>query len=179
VEDVVATAARLSALISVALGFALVAAMPTGEGSGLAALVGWLGLAMLVVGMLTGIPGSITVAALAFVIQMLIVTGLPVGLAQPLWVHTLLLVLMVEFGNASLSFRDHATDAIVVVGRAVGIGVVAAGLTHLMGLLLAGSEVTGLLLRAAGIGAMVIAGGWVIHRWRRSLERAGSVQGDG
>jgi hypothetical protein len=178
-EDVMATAARLSALISVALGFALVAAMPTGEGLGLAALVGWLGLAMLIVGMLTGIPGSITVAALAFVIQMLIATGLPVGLVQPLWVHTLLLVLTVEFGTASLAFRDHATDAIVVVGRAVGIGVTAAALAHLMGLLLVGSEVSGVLLRAAGIGAMVVAGGWVVHRWRRSLARTGSVQGEG
>lgn len=174
-----ATAARLSALTSVAVGFALVAAMPTGEGSGLAALVGWLGLAMLVVGMLTGIPGSVTVAALAFVLQMIIVTGLPVGLAQPLWVHTLLLVLMVEFGNASLSFRDHAMDPIVVVGRALGIGVAAAAIAELMGLLLAGAQVSGVLMRAAGIAAMVVAGGWAVHRWRRSLARPGSVQGEG
>jgi hypothetical protein len=153
--------------------------MPTGEGSGLAALVGWLGLAMLVVGMLTGIPGSVTVAALAFVLQMIIVTGLPVGLAQPLWVHTLLLVLMVEFGNASLSFRDHAMDPIVVVGRALGIGVAAAAIAELMGLLLAGAQVSGVLMRAAGIAAMVVAGGWAVHRWRRSLARPGSVQGEG
>ena len=173
-----ATAARLSALISVALAFAL-GGMPAGEGSGLATLVGWVGFVMLAAGLLTGIPGAITVAALSFVLQIVILAGLPVGLAQPLWLHAFLLVLMIEFASASLSFRDHASDPIVVVGRAFGLGVVAATLTQVMGLLLAGSELSGVLLRAAGIGAMVVAGGWVVHRWRRSLAPAPSVQGDG
>ncbi len=173
-----ATAARLSALVSVAVAFALVAAIPTSGGSGLAALVGWVGLAMLIVGMLTGLPGSVTVAALAFVIQLVIVTGLPVGLALPLWLHALLIVLMIEFANASLSFRDHASDPVVTVARAMGLGIVSGSLVHVMSLLLEGSAASGVLLRAAGIGAMVTAGGWAIHNWRRSLSRPESVQGE-
>ena len=174
-----ATAARLSALVAVAVAFAMVAAIPTSGGSGLAALVGWVGLVMLVVGMLTGLPGSVTIAALAFVVQLVIVTGLPVGLAQPLWLHTLLIVLMIEFANASLSFRDHASDPVVIVTRAMGMGIASAAVVHVMVLLLEGSAASGALLRAAGIGAMVIAGGWVIQKWRRSLARPESVQGDG
>ena len=173
-----ASAARLSALVSVALAFALVAAIPTSGGPGLAALVGWVGLLMLIIGMLSGLPGSVTVAALAFVIQLIILTGLPIGLPLPLWMETLLIVLTVEFANASLSFRDHSSDPIVMVGRALGVGVASSALVHVMGLLLAGNAASGALLRAAGIGAMVMAGGWVINAWRRSVS-AGSVEGEG
>ncbi len=170
-----ASAARLSAIASVALGFALVVTIPTGGGSGLAALVGWVGLLILVMGMLTGLRGSVTVAALAFVVQLVIVAGLPVGLALPLWLQTLLIVLVVEFADASLSYREHASDLVVGVGRALGIGLTASLLVQVMATLLAGSEASGALLRAAGVGAMVIACGWVVTAWRRSVGSAGGT----
>ena len=175
-----ASAARLSAIVSVALGFALVISIPTSGGSGLAALVGWIGLLILVIGMLTGLHGSVTVAALAFVLQLVIVAGLPVGLALPLWLQTLLIVLVVEFADASLSYRDHASDLIVSIGRALGIAITASVMVQVMSTLLAGSDASGALLRAAGVGALAIAGGWVVTSWRRSVlaPGRGSVESD-
>jgi hypothetical protein len=37
-----------------------------------------------------------------------------------------------------------------------------------MGIVVAGATATGVLVRVAGVAALVVAAGWVINTWRRS-----------
>jgi hypothetical protein len=168
VEDVVATTARLTAVASVILGLALVLSVPTAKGAGLGALVGGVGVLVLVAGLLYGFTASVTAAAVAFVLQMAIISALPVALSPPPWAQTVLIVLIVEFASASFAARARQLDPIRMVARAMGTAVVAGGVVQVLSLLLEGSEVSGVLVRSVGVGALVIAGGWVALVWRRS-----------
>jgi hypothetical protein len=163
-----ATAARLSAAVSVLLAVGLAASTPSGEGSGIVALVGWTGVAVLVIGLVFGIRGSITAAAVAFVIRVGVDATLPADLTIPIWVSALFIVLMVEFGAASLTFRSRPADPIHVVGRALAAGIAAMGITLLLSVMIGVADVTGILVRAIGVGAVVVAAGWVTWTWRRS-----------
>jgi len=163
-----ATAARLSAAVSVALATGLAASTPSGEGSGIVALVGWSGVALVVIGLVFGLRGSVTAAAVAFVIRVGVDATLPVDLTMPIWVSTLLIVLMVEFGAASFTFRSRPADPVHVVGRALAVGLAAMGLTLVLSAMVGVTDVTGILVRAIGVVAVVIAAGWVTWTWRRS-----------
>jgi hypothetical protein len=52
--------------------------------------------------------------------------------------------------------------------RGVGTSIVVAGLVAAMGIVVAGASANGVLVRIAGIAALVVAAGWVINTWRRS-----------
>jgi hypothetical protein len=167
-EDILATTARLSAAVAALLAGALVLSVPTAKGSGLGALVGLVGAIVLVVGLLSGLSASVTAAAVAFVIQLAIVSALPVPLSPPLWAHALMIVLIVEFATASFVARSRPVDPIRVVIRAVATAVAVSGVVAVMALLLEGVSANGVLVRALGVAALVIAGGWVTLIWRRS-----------
>jgi hypothetical protein len=167
-EDVLATTARLTAGVAVVLALALVASVPTANGSGLGALVGGVGVLMLTGGLLYGITASVTAAAVAFVIQLAIVSALPVTLSPPLWAQALLIVLIVEFATTSFTARSRQIDPIRVVVRAMGTAVVVSGVVQVLSLLLEGQELRGVLVRAVGVAALVVAGGWVALRWHRA-----------
>jgi hypothetical protein len=172
-EDVLATTARLTAAAAVILGLALVLSVPIAKGAGLGALVGGVGLLILVVGLLYGFPASVTAAAVGFVVQMAIISALPVALSPPLWAQALLVVLIVEFASASFAARSRQVDPIRVVVRAMGTAVVVGGVVQVLSLLIEGSQVSGVLVRAIGVAALVIAGGWVALTWRRASLREG------
>jgi len=163
-----ATTARLSAAASSILAVALVLSVPTAKGSGLGALVGGIGVLLLVAGLFNGVSASITVATVAFVVQVGIVSALPVTLSPPLWAHALLIVLIVEFATASFTARNRYVDPVLVVVRAVGAAVVVSGTVQVMALILEGSEMRGVLVRAAGVAALIVVVGWVTLSWRRS-----------
>jgi hypothetical protein len=52
--------------------------------------------------------------------------------------------------------------------RALTTSVLAAGLVQTLAALVVGAEATGVLVRVAGVAAVVIAAGWVTRVWRRS-----------
>lgn len=163
-----ATAARLSAAASVALAVGLALSTPAGEGAGIVAMIGWSGVALLVFGLVYGMRGSITAAAVAFVMRVAVDATLPVDLTMPIWVSTLLIVLMVEFGAASFTFRSRPADPIHVVGRALAVGLAAMGVTQMLAVMVGLADAAGILVRAVGVGAVVLSAGWVTWSWRRS-----------
>jgi hypothetical protein len=59
-------------------------------------------------------------------------------------------------------------DPLTEMVRGVGTSIVVAGLVAAMGIVVAGASATGVLVRIAGIAALVVAAGWVINTWRRS-----------
>lgn len=163
-----ATTARLSAAAACVLALALVLAVPTDRGAGLGALVGGIGVLLLVAGLLYGFEASITAATVAFVAQLGIISALPVNLSPPLWAHALLIVLIVEFATASFTARTRHVDPILVVVRAVGTAVAVSGMVQVMSLLIEGAEMGGVAVRAVGVAALIVASGWVTVTWRRS-----------
>ena len=163
-----AATARLSAALAVLLDVALVLSVPTSKGSGLGALVGGVGALLLAAGLFLGVSASVTAAAVALVLQLAIVSALPVALSPPLWAQALLIVLIVEFATASFAARSHPLDPVLLVVRAVGTAIVVSGVVQVMGLLLEGAVASGVLVRAVGVAALIVAGGWVTLVWRRS-----------
>ena len=163
-----AATARLSAALAVLLDVALVLSVPTSKGSGLGALVGGVGALLLAAGLFLGISASVTAAAVALVLQLAIVSALPVALSPPLWAQALLIVLIVEFATASFAARSHPLDPVLLVVRAVGTAIVVSGVVQVMDLLLEGAVASGVLVRAVGVAALIVAGGWVTLIWRRS-----------
>jgi hypothetical protein len=115
-----------------------------------------------------GISASVTAAAVALVLQLAIVSALPVALSPPLWAQALLIVLIVEFATASFAARSHPLDPVLLVVQAVGTAIVVSGVVQVMGLLLEGAVASGVLVRAVGVAALIVAGGWVALIWRRS-----------
>lgn len=163
-----ATTARLSALLAAILAVALVLSVPTANGSGLGALVGGIGSLLLVAGLIYGVSASITAATVAFVLQLAIVSALPVALSPPLWAQAVLIVLIVEFATASFAARSRQVDPILVLVRSVGTAVTVGGVVQVLALLLEGPAMSGVLVRAVGVAALIVAGGWVTLIWRRS-----------
>jgi hypothetical protein len=79
-----------------------------------------------------------------------------------------LIVLVVEFATASFTARRRYLDPVLMVIRAVGTAVAVSGMVQAMALILEGSEMSGVLVRAAGVAALILAVGWVTLAWRRS-----------
>jgi hypothetical protein len=79
-----------------------------------------------------------------------------------------LIVLIVEFATASFAARSHPLDPVLLVVQAVGTAIVVSGVVQVMGLLLEGAVASGVLVRAVGVAALIVAGGWVALIWRRS-----------
>lgn len=132
------------------------------------ALVGGVGALLLAAGLFLGISASVTAAAVALMLQLAIVSALPVALSPPLWAQALLIVLIVEFATASFAARSHPLDPVLLVVRAVGTAIVVSGVVQVMDLLLEGAVASGVLVRAVGVAALIVAGGWVTLIWRRS-----------
>jgi hypothetical protein len=167
-EDVLATTARLSAAAASILAMALVLSVPIAKGAGLGALVGGIGVLLLVAGLFYGLSASVAAAAVAFVLQLAIISALPVALSPPLWAQALLIVLIVEFATASFTARLRQVDPIVMVIRAVGTAAIVSGVVQVLAIIMEGADVGGVLVRAVGVAALIVAGGWVILTWRNS-----------
>jgi hypothetical protein len=146
----------------------LAATLPPSQGSGLVALIGWVGTVVLGFGLLVGYRGAVAGAAVAFVVRSALMTPFEIELFPPLWAQTLLIVLVIELAAASFVLRSRPADPRLLVTRALTVAVLAAGLTQILAMLVEGAVATGLLVRVAGVAAVVIAAGWVTRVWQRS-----------
>lgn len=162
-----ATAARLTALLSVALAVALVLVSDHG-GNGFISLLGWIAVALLAAGLIMGHRGGITALAVGFVVRLGLVVAFDLPVTPQIWVQALLLTLSVETASISFTLRVRPVDPLTELVRGVGTSVIVAGLVAVMGLLVAGADTSGILVRIAGVAALVVAAGWVVRTWRRS-----------
>ena len=160
--------ARLSALGAVVVAVWMAATLPVSQGSGLVALIGWVGAGVLAFGLVVGYRGAVAGAAVSFVIRSAVMSPFDVEIFPPLWAQALLIVLMVELASASFTFRSRPADPLLVITRALTTSVLAAALVQVLVVLIEGAEATGVLVRVAGVAAAVIAAGWVTRVWRRS-----------
>jgi hypothetical protein len=115
-----------------------------------------------------GYRGVITVAAVAFVVRIAVLGALGVDLAPPLWGQALLIVLIVELASISISVRGRPIDVVRDVARGLAVALSAAALSEAMMVFLDSAGASGVLVRAAGIAAAVVAIGWATRVWRRS-----------
>ncbi|MEX1093888.1 MAG: hypothetical protein WEF28_12145 [Acidimicrobiia bacterium] len=162
-----ATAARLTALLSVALAVALVLVSDPG-GNGFISLLGWITVALLAAGLIMGHRGGITALAVGFVMRLGLVVAFDLEVIPDLWVQALLLTLSVETASISFTLRVRPVDPLTELVRGVGTAVIVAGLVAAMGIVVEGADTGGILVRIAGIAALVVAAGWVVRTWRRS-----------
>jgi hypothetical protein len=163
-----ATAARLAGLLSVALAITLNLASSPQGGSGLIALVGWVSIGLLIVGLVIGHRGGVGALAVGFVMRLAMLGAMGAPTVPDLWVQTLLLVLSVEAASISFTLRVRPVDPLAALIRGLTTALMAAVIVEIMEELVAGTDTSGLLVRVAGIAALVIAAGWVIRTWRRS-----------
>lgn len=162
-----ATAARLTALLSVALAITLVLVSDPG-GNGFISLLGWITVALLAAGLTMGHRGGITALAVGFVVRLGLVVAFDLPVVPDLWVQALLLTLSVETASISFTLRVRPVDPLTELVRGVGTALIVAGLVAVMAILVAGAETGGTLVRIAGVAALVVAAGWVVRTWRRS-----------
>ena len=161
-------AARLSALAAVVLAVWLAASLPPSQGSGLVSLVGWVGVALLIAGLAMGFRGAVTATAVAFVIRSAVMAPFDLDLFPPLWAQVLTIVLIVELASASFTFRSRPADPALVLVGALTASVLAAAAVQVLAMLVEVTVASGVLVRVAGVAAVVIAAGWVTRVWRRS-----------
>lgn len=162
-----ATAARLTALLSVALAITLVLVSDPG-GNGFISLLGWITVALLAAGLIMGHRGGITALAVGFVMRLGLVVAFDLAVIPDLWVQALLLTLSVETASISFTLRVRPVDPLTELVRSVGTALIVAGLVAAMGIVVEGADTGGILVRIAGIAALVVAAGWVVRTWRRS-----------
>lgn len=162
-----ATAARLTALLSVALAVTLVLVSDRG-GNGFVSLLGWITVVLLAAGLIMGHRGGITALTVGFVVRLGLVVAFDLPVVPDLWVQALLLTLSVETASISFTLRVRPVDPLTELVRGVGTALIVAGLVAVMAIVVAGAETGGILVRIAGVAALVVAAGWVVRTWRRS-----------
>ena len=161
-------AARLTALVAVLAGTVLASAQDVPRTAGIALMIGWTGAVLLAVGLVFGYRGAVSVAATAFVLRAAILSSFEQELTPPLWAQAAIIVLMVEMASVSLTLRARPVDPALLVARGLAVALGAAAVVEALGLVLEGAEASGLLVRIAGVVALVAAAGWVTRIWRRS-----------
>ena len=162
-----ATPARLTALLSVALAVTLVLVSDPG-GNGFISLLGWITVALLAAGLVMGHRGGVTALAVGFVVRLGLVVAFGLVVMPDIWVQALLLALSVEAASISFTLRARPVDPLTELVRGVGSALIVAGLVAVMEILVAGVDTGGILVRVAGVAALVVAAGWVVRTWRRS-----------
>lgn len=160
-----ATAARLTAAISVAVAIALV--LLSGYG-GFIGLIWWLSVGLLALGLVVGHRGGVAAMAVGYMIGLGLQLALAPQVSAPLWARALLLTLALETASMSFTFRIRPADPLVMLVRGTGTALIVSGLVVAMGIAVAGSGARGILVSAAGTAALVIAASWVIRTWKKS-----------
>ncbi|HEY5890571.1 MAG TPA: hypothetical protein VIW94_07715 [Acidimicrobiia bacterium] len=163
-----ATAARLSAALSVLLAVTLnLWSSPEGA-SGLEALLGWVTIGLLAVGLLIGHRGAVAALVVGFILRLGLIGAMGGPTEPDLWVQTVLLVLAAEAAAISFTLRVRPVDPLVATLRSVTTALLAGVAVEVMEQLVSGTDTSGLLVRVAGVAALVVAARWIIRTWRRS-----------
>lgn len=160
-----ATAARLTAALSVAVGAALVLMSARG---GFIVLLGWLSVGLLTAGLLLGHRGGVTAMAVGYTSMLGLQVGLDLPVQPVIWVQALLLTVSLEAASLSFTLRVRPVDPLTEMARGLGTALIVSGVVAALGIAVAGADAGGVLVRAAGIAALVVATGWVVRTWRRS-----------
>lgn len=163
--------ARLTALGSVVIGAGLAILVPDASGAGLAALVGWLAIALLVLGVGAGEPTAIVFSAVLFVVRITMTSALTGPAVPPAWVQVLMLVLMIELAAMSLEGRTHPRRTSAAFAGAALSGVLAMTIAVVLEPAVYGTAGGGTLLRIGAVAALVMAGGWIMTLWHRAVTR--------
>lgn len=162
-----ATAARLTALLSVALAVVLILVSDPG-GNGFIPLLGWIAVALLAAGLVMGHRGGITALAVGLVVRLGLVVAFDLAVVPDIWVQALLLTLAIETASISFTLRVRPVDPLTELVRGVGTSLIVAGLVAVMEIVVTEADTGGILVRVAGVAALVVAAGWVVRTWRRS-----------
>jgi hypothetical protein len=136
--------------------------------NGFISLLGWITVVLLAAGLTMGHRGGITALAVGFVVRLALVVAFDLAVAPDIWVQALLLTLSVETASISFTLRVRPADPLTELVRGVGTALLVAGLVAVMEIVVAGAEAGGILVRIAGVAALVVAAGWVVRTWRRS-----------
>lgn len=160
-----ATAARLTAALSVAVASGLVLMSARG---GLIVLLGWLAVGLLAAGLLLGHRGGVTAMAVGYVAMLGLQVALDLPVQPAVWVQALLLTLSLESASLSFTLRVRPVDPLTELARGAGTALMVSGVVAALGIAVTGTDAGGVLVRVAGIAALVVATGWVVRTWRRS-----------
>jgi hypothetical protein len=171
-EDHMATT-RLTAAVSVVGAAALALSIPMSDVSGLASLIAWTAVVLLVIGLSLGFRFVVAAATVSLVLVLAMVSTFDTPFVLPLWAYGATLALTIETASASFVYRTTAPDQGVLIARIASTAALAALATQVLAVLLSGAEATGSLVRVAGIASLVVAAGWVARLWRRSVEGLG------
>lgn len=162
-----ATAARLAGLLSVVLAVTL-AILTSPSGTGSVAILGWIAIALLATGLVVGHRGGVAALSVGFVLRLALLGAIGAPIQPDLWLQVLLLTLSIEAASLSFTLRIRPVDPLTAMLRGLTTALIAAALVEIMEILVVGTETSGILVKTAGIAALVIATGWVIRTWRRS-----------
>lgn len=162
-----ATAARLAGLLSVVLAVTL-AILTSPSGTGSVAILGWIAIALLATGLVVGHRGGVSALSVGFVLRLALLGAIGAPIQPDLWLQVLLLTLSIEAASLSFTLRIRPVDPLTAMLRGLTTALIAAALVEIMEILVVGTETSGILVKTAGIAALVIATGWVIRTWRRS-----------
>lgn len=162
-----ATAARLAGLLSVLLAATLMLVTESGS-EGLIGLIGWVAVSLLAAGLLFGHRGGITALSLGYVLRLSLMGALGTPIHPNLWTQVLLLTLAIEAGSLSFTLRHRPVDPLSAMVQGLGTALIAASLVRVLELLVEGADASGILVRVAGVAALVVAAGWATSIWRRS-----------
>lgn len=161
--------ARLSAAGSLLIASGLAILVPNVRGVGLAALVGWAAVVVLAVGLGTGESTAVVLATTLFIVRIAMLAVLPAQVFPPPWIQAVMLVLIVELGALSLETRVRPRPVVIAVSGAGVSAVVATAVALVMESAVYGTESGGVLIRVAAIAALVLAGGWIMSLWHRTV----------
>ncbi len=162
-----ATAARLTALLSVVLASTLVL-VTSRQGDGLVALIGWIAVGLLATGLVLGHRGGVTALSVGFILRLGLLSAMGAPASPELWVQVLLLVLAVEAASVSFTLRVRPVDPLSAMVRGLGTALIASSVVRIIELLEVGTNTSGVLVRVAGVAALVVAAGRVTTMWKRS-----------
>lgn len=161
--------ARVTAAASVAGAVVLALMVPQAPGTESAVLVGWVAVIALTSGLLLGTRTAVTVAAVAFVIRIAMVSLAIGGVVMPIWAHVALLVLTLELAVASIEARSTVTRILPTLGQLLTSVTVATTVALVMEPAVYGSAPGGLVLRVVAVGAVVILVAWIVMRWSSTV----------
>ncbi len=178
--------ARLTALGSVVVAIALASLVPGFDAAGApvpptAALLGWLGVAALVLGLAVGESVGITVASVAFVMRIGMTATAAGPLVPPVWMQAFILVVCIELAAVSMEQRTRPRSTGAILGRLALSALTAVTVALVMESAVYGTSGGGMLLRIGAVAAMVLVMGWITVLWIRAVEQTGdgSVEGLG
>ena len=156
-----AAGARLTALSAVAIASVLVVMTPLEGTTGLAYLVGALGVLSLAVGLLAGSRSLVNLGVSALVVQIALSILLEGSVRPPLWVQAGGIGAVIELSSLSFTWREWPVHRVVELGRiaATVVGIMVA--TSMFETITAGVEAGGVIGRVAGVVGLVVATGLV------------------